>query len=243
MKALAKDEVTMTTVEIAEQTGKRHYHVLRDCKNMLSKLYDKKDPPKFGATYVTKGRYNKCYILPKREILVLVSGYSIKLRAAIIDRLEELEKQMKIKQEEYKSPGLITNDIRDIAESTMALSKLFGIDHVHSVYASSQYILNEKGVDLLKIFQYPQFEVEDKSFYTTPTVLGSNVGMSAQAVNIHLSELGLQKKVKGSRGNLWALTEKGKEFAKVCYVGKKGVISNSPATQIKWNIDVLDLFK
>ncbi len=83
--------VSMTTVEIAKQTGKAHKHVLTDTRNMLKSL--EIDGTVFRLTYKdVQGKIHPCYCLPKREVLILVSGYSIKLRAAIIDKLEELEK-------------------------------------------------------------------------------------------------------------------------------------------------------
>ncbi len=100
--------ITMSSREIAELTGKRHDHVVRDVRRMLSKLAASDarktahiDAPNFGAIgdalnfeaiYVDeRGREKPCFNLPKRECLILVSGYSTELRARIIDRWLELE--------------------------------------------------------------------------------------------------------------------------------------------------------
>ncbi len=84
----------MSSVEIAELCGKRHDHVMRDIKKMLTELYYEGGLPKFGGTYFDSQRKKQnCYYLPKRECLILVSGYSTALRAKIIDRWQELEKQ------------------------------------------------------------------------------------------------------------------------------------------------------
>ena len=87
---------TLTTIngmdsrDIAEQTGKQHAHVCRDIQSMLADLGE--DESKFGSVYKGgNGEDRRCYILPKRECLILASGYSIVLRARIIDRWAELE--------------------------------------------------------------------------------------------------------------------------------------------------------
>jgi DNA-binding transcriptional ArsR family regulator len=87
--------LTMTSIEIAEVTGKRHDHVVRD----LRKLHEQGviDLPRFGETIEIKdvdGRVTgtrTIYKLPKRETLLLTSGYSAVQRAAVIDRLFLLE--------------------------------------------------------------------------------------------------------------------------------------------------------
>lgn len=80
----------LSSLEIAELTGKQHKNVLRDIDNMLDSLEVGK--LKFERTYLdTQNKQRKCYNLPKRESLILASGYDVKLRAKIIDRWAELE--------------------------------------------------------------------------------------------------------------------------------------------------------
>ncbi|WP_083265678.1 Rha family transcriptional regulator [Metapseudomonas otitidis] len=84
----------MSSREIAELTGKQHFHVKRDIENMLSELG--KDPSSFGCIYLdTRNRKQEEYHLPRREVEILLTGYSIPLRAKVIDRLHELEEQAK----------------------------------------------------------------------------------------------------------------------------------------------------
>lgn len=86
--------LTMSSREIAELTGKQHKHVLADIRQMLSGLG--KAAAEFSAAAQVKGPNNsiraiEVFNLPKRETLILVSGYSVTLRARIIDRWIELE--------------------------------------------------------------------------------------------------------------------------------------------------------
>lgn len=88
MSALTTSAPTMSSREIAELTGKRHDNVRADIEKMaaaLSLKFQEKTEPADG------GRPARVFVLEKRESLILVSGYSIELRAKIIDRWQELE--------------------------------------------------------------------------------------------------------------------------------------------------------
>ncbi|MCH4090727.1 Rha family transcriptional regulator [Acetobacter sp.] len=90
MNTLTTPIATMSSREIAELTGKRHDHVIRDIEKMLDDV--KIDHPKFGGVYVdVKGEERKCYNLPKNLTLNLIAGYRADVRLKIIDRWMELE--------------------------------------------------------------------------------------------------------------------------------------------------------
>lgn len=82
---------TMSSLEIAKLTGKRHADVLRDIRDFLEEIEEGTER-KFASSYKDPtGRELPCYELPKRECLGLASKYDAKLRMAIIDRWAELE--------------------------------------------------------------------------------------------------------------------------------------------------------
>lgn len=82
--------LTMSSLEIAGLMGKRHQDVLRDARRMFEKLGE--PFARFCAKVPSAGgRPSEILNLPKRECLILVSGYSVELRARIIDRWMELE--------------------------------------------------------------------------------------------------------------------------------------------------------
>ena len=90
--ALPSNSATMSSVEISKLTGKEHRNVLADIRTMFLALYGDAGYAEFSAVYKNQqGMEFPCFNLPKREALILTSGYSIKQRAAIIDRWQELE--------------------------------------------------------------------------------------------------------------------------------------------------------
>jgi len=92
----------MSSLEISELTGKEHRNVMSDIRKMLDDL--NLDAANFSATYKA-GRNNtyECFNLPKRESMILVSGYSVVMRAAIIDRWQELENKELLERERIET--------------------------------------------------------------------------------------------------------------------------------------------
>ena len=80
----------MSSREIAELTGKRHDHVLRDTENMLSEL-GQTSPQFWGELPDSYGRPQKVALLPKDLTITLVAGYNVVVRHAIVKRWQELE--------------------------------------------------------------------------------------------------------------------------------------------------------
>lgn len=96
---LLSSDITMTSREIADVTGKRLYHVNRDILTMLNEL--DLDKSKFGSIYFdNKNRQQIEYVLDEELTLTLVTGYSIKLRNAVIKRWKQLENQTVSLQDE-----------------------------------------------------------------------------------------------------------------------------------------------
>lgn len=79
----------MHSQEIADLTGKLHKHVIRDIKKMLAEL----DGPNLDHVLIGNDArgYTVYIMLPRREVEILLTGYSTPLRAKVIDRLHELE--------------------------------------------------------------------------------------------------------------------------------------------------------
>ncbi|WP_102867865.1 Rha family transcriptional regulator [Pseudovibrio exalbescens] len=126
-------EMTMSSRRIAELTGKRHSHVVRDILTMLDRLGE--DADNFVAHYKdTMNRTQKEYILPRNLTSTLVAGYDVKMRKAVIeDRWEDIEAQAHERETEQLSgevavepvnqDGEILFSSRMIAEKTGKLHK------------------------------------------------------------------------------------------------------------------------
>lgn len=83
---------TISSLQVAEATGKAHNMIMRDIRNILDQGVDECN---FALTSYTDkaNRQSPCYQLTKKGCLILASGYNAKLREQIIDRWEELETQ------------------------------------------------------------------------------------------------------------------------------------------------------
>ena len=97
--AAVNEVQTMSSREIAELTGKRHDNVLRDIEKMAEEL-GFLEHLKFEVFEEINNLglpvQRKVYKLNKEETLILVSGYNIKMRAAIIRRWQELESKLQL---------------------------------------------------------------------------------------------------------------------------------------------------
>lgn len=86
------DVQTMTSLQIAEVTGRMHSNVMRDIRNLLEQLEDKAQFSfELGSYQDANGQNRPCYILTKEDCLLLASGYDANLRAKIIKRWKLLE--------------------------------------------------------------------------------------------------------------------------------------------------------
>jgi phage regulator Rha-like protein len=88
--------LTMSSREIAELTGKEHKNVLADARKMLGELG--LAAADFSATAQVPGPNNsirtvEVFNLPKDLTITLVSGYNVQMRYAITKRWMELEAQ------------------------------------------------------------------------------------------------------------------------------------------------------
>lgn len=95
MEEIVRKE-TMTSLEIAEVTGKRHSDVLEAIRNMESawaRVAQRKFP--LGSYKDANNQSRPCYILNKTECLYVATKFNDEARAKLVLRWEELESQVR----------------------------------------------------------------------------------------------------------------------------------------------------
>lgn len=215
-------KATMSSLEIATLTGKRHDNVMRDIEAMLAELggvlktEDTYINPQNGQTY-------PCFQLQKRECLILVSGYNIKMRAAIIDRWQELELKAtthpSVQVDEFRvlsgaveAAQSIANSFRMCESAKLGLAKRMIKDHApnmleylpqYAIDAPTSTFTGSSSVSHSLTYLLKEHNIE-----------GSTVTWNKKLLSAGFLE---QKSRPSSNGGLklyWSITEKGLEYGK-----------------------------
>ena len=90
----------MTSLEIAELTGKQHFHVMEAIRKM-EPAWEKTCKSKFRLTSRIIDQPNggtrevPCYLLTKTECLYIATKFNDEARARLVIRWEELEKNLR----------------------------------------------------------------------------------------------------------------------------------------------------
>ena len=188
MNELVLKNETMTSLQIAEVTGKNHKEVLRAIRNM-EPAWEKTTQRKFALSeYIdTSGKKNPCYELNKTECLYIATKFNDEARAKLVLRWEQLEKEKQLagvpqnfaqalylaaqQQEQIQHQQLALNEQKKtIAEMTAAIGQM-----------------SEK-------VSYVDRILQSKTTMTV-TSIAQDYGMSAKAFNVLLRNCGIQHKV------------------------------------------------
>ena len=161
----------MSSLEISKLTGKRHDHVMTDIRNMLEEL--ELATPQFSGVYKADNKQTyECFNLPKRECFILVSGYNLKLRAAIIDRWQELEgaAPKPISEIEAARAYLLSLEREEELKNLIAEGKYLSVKQLRKMYGWGTFC----GKDLTDLSIAEGYEVKQ---------FGGDSGVRATAVN------------------------------------------------------------
>ncbi|NSW68056.1 Rha family transcriptional regulator [Escherichia coli] len=119
--------VSMTSVEIAELTGKEHRNVLRDIRNMVEELNGSKTElvsEELNALKTelvgeevykdAKGESRTMYRLDRKHTFILVAGYSVHLRAKCYDHIQTLEHRVLQLEDQKKRAAIQSANRRGV---------------------------------------------------------------------------------------------------------------------------------
>ena len=172
-------EQRMTSLEIAQLSGKQHKDVLKAIRNMES-AWEKVNGRNFALVDYRdqKGELRPCYLLSKTECLYIATKFNDEARAKLVIRWQELEEERLM---EMQQPKQKIQEIRLLACDEEVLDEADDI----------------LGEELEKLNR-------ESRFCYTPTEIGKVFGMDGRDLNSFLSD---QKIIRWARGQ-WQLTQK-----------------------------------
>jgi len=189
----------------------------------------------------TAGGMQELRVISEPDVMRLVVSSTLPAAQAF-ERLvfEEILPTIR-KTGKYISPGAEkkqdAQDAFKLVPMVVRAARALGLDKNAAAISANQAITKMTGTNVLQLLGHSHLTAEDQdSQYFTPTELGKRIGTSARGVNLLLAEAGMQLK----RGEVWEVTDAGREFARLYDTGKKHG-SGVPITQIKWAPSVLPL--
>ena len=206
MSVQTEQTITITSLEVAELTGKQHKNVLADIRNILSQMDEINQlnfqPVKYKDA---KGEERPMFNLTKEGCLCLVSGYDANLRMKIINRWKELEQhyvqqpQQATIQDKMFFINAVAEGLRLNEPSRLALYKQ--VNDQHCLGLSLPTYTPSKGVlkSLTDCLKEVGSDFSAKKFYP---VLETGGYVERKSRFTH----------DGSLKRFWSLTKKGLEW-------------------------------
>ena len=179
---------TMSSIEVAELTGKKHAHVMRDIRTLLEQGVSESN---FGLSSYKQTQPNggfkevSCYQLTKKGSLILASGYNAVLREKIIDRWEALETGKATPM--YQVPQSFSEALMLAAKQQKLIEE-----------QQKQLEANEKKIESLETrTRYLDIILSSKN--ATPVrIIAQDYGMKADEFNTMLKGYDIQYKQSGT---------------------------------------------
>jgi len=108
---------TMSSMEVAELTTKRHDHVIRDIRKIIDDLDAAGEDVSGFAESSRKDSYGRdsvAFELTYPATMILVSGYMVAIRSKIVNRWQDLEREAALT--DYNIPKTLGDALRFAAE-------------------------------------------------------------------------------------------------------------------------------
>ena len=210
----------MSSREIAKLTGKAHKHVLADIRSMLKEL--EIDWADCSAQYQdSTGRSLPCFELNRELTDTLLTGYSAKMRLAVIRRWRELEQQQGAREQVQLTGTKVIGEIAIMECFTRLLKPAPSCQ-----MAMLTKIAQNNGLDPKFLPGYAVDAAPDaaggSSMPTkaiTALIKDHSIASTARAFNLALKAHGFltllqRKNSKQETVDFWSVTEKGLAYGK-----------------------------
>ena len=199
---------SMSSLEIAEVTGKEHKNVMRDIQNLLSQGVDKLNFERISYKD-SMNRVRDAYQLTYKGVLILASGYNPVLREKIINRWEELETGKAEPKFYQQSPS--QTKLSDKIQAANFLADFLNLNGA-SKLAIAKSIADPLGLPT------PDYVMDEKTVHAAKDLLAThNVKMSSAEFNKILVSKGIVERMtrpgKGGKTHSWVvIPEKYEKF-------------------------------
>ena len=222
----------MTSLQIAEITGKAHKDIMRAIRNM-EPAWEKVAEGKFSlGSYKDENNQDRpCYSLNKEECLYIATKFNDEARAKLIKRWKELEEQ-------HQKPSVPQNYLEALKslvkaeeeKQQLALENKQQQATILTISKENMELGNKITEMLPKVSYYDQILQSNATM--TITQIAQDYGMSAVRMNKELEYMRIQHKVRGQ----WILYGK---FLTGGYVHSRAVdiIRSDGRHDVKYNTE------
>ena len=222
----------MTSLQIAEITGKRHADVMKSIRKM-EPAWEKVAEGKFSlGSYKDENNQDRpCYSLNKEECLYIATKFNDEARAKLIKRWKELEEQ-------HQKPSVPHNYLEALKylvkaeeeKQQLAFENKKQQEQIITISKTNMELGNKITEMLPKVSYYDKILQSNATM--TVTQIAQDYGMSAMKLNKELETMKIQHKVRGQ----WILYGK---FITGGYVHSRAVdiIRSDGRHDVKYNTE------
>lgn len=222
----------MTSLQIAEITGKRHADVMKAIRKM-EPAWSKINEGNFSLVDYQdkKGETRPCYSLNKEECLYIATKFNDEARAKLIKRWKELEEQ-------HQKPSVPQNYLEALKslvkaeeeKQQLALENKKQQEQILTISKTNMELGNKITEMLPKVSYYDKILQSNATM--TVTQIAQDYGMSAMRLNKELESMRIQHKVRGQ----WILFA---QFLEGGYVHSRAVdiVRSDGRHDVKYNTE------
>lgn len=193
LMSIGKANQTISSRQVAEATGKRHDHVIRDIKDLIEKGAidcitdhtpnlgaDNEEPFCIEGSYIAgTGKAYPEYLLNEFAANVLASSYDPVISRKLLKLIRELKKAIENKPLDFSDPNTVLQLAQNWAESERKAKELAQQNERLAIQNEYQ---SKALIEVKPKVEYYNQVIQSESLITT-TVIAKEMGMSAKTLN------------------------------------------------------------